>query len=111
MKTYTENEIKEWFHRMEKKYSNSGMLEHLTAVEFIMFDNTFNAKDCLEQIKEKKWDFMFEVIETGEQFFVECYSLNEAKVILEMSGFEEGELKYCRRYTVAEAEAIGLDTY
>lgn len=57
------------------------------------------------------WDFMFRVIETGEEFFVECHSLTEAKVILEMSGFEEGELEFCGRYTVAEAEAIGLDTY
>lgn len=57
------------------------------------------------------WDFMFEIIESGEQFFVECYSLGEANVILEMSGFERNELKFCGRYTVEEAERMGLDTY
>lgn len=57
------------------------------------------------------WDFMFEVIETGEEFFVECRTLNEAKVILEMSGFEENELKFCGRYSRELAEEIGLDTY
>lgn len=57
------------------------------------------------------WDFMFEVIETGEEFFVECDSLGEAKVILEMSGFEKDEIKYCGKYTVEEAEMMGLDTY
>lgn len=57
------------------------------------------------------WDFMFKVIETGEEFFVECRSLNEAKVILEMSGFEEDELEFCGRYSVEFAEEMGLDTY
>ena len=59
----------------------------------------------------KTWDFMYEVIETGEQFFVECSNLGEAKVILEMSGFTDDELEFCGRYTVEEAEAMGLDTY
>ena len=45
------------------------------------------------------------------RIFVECHNLTEARVILEMSGFEEEELEFCGRYTVAEAEAIGLDTY
>ena len=109
MKTYTEKQIKEWFDKMKKKYPNSNIHESLEAVEFMMFNNTFKTEDCLGQ--DIMWDFMFEVIETGEQFFVECRTLNEAKVILEMSGFEEEEIKYCRRYTVAEAEEMGLDTY
>ncbi len=57
------------------------------------------------------WDFMFEIIESGEQFFVECHSLEEAKVILEMSGFTDNELAFCGYYTVEEAEMMGLDTY
>lgn len=57
------------------------------------------------------WDFMYEVIETGEQFFVECDNLGEANIILEESGFIADELKFCGRFTVEEAEMIGLDTY
>ena len=52
MKTYTENEIKEWFNKMKKKYPNSGTLKHLEAIEFMMFNKTFSDKDCLEKIKE-----------------------------------------------------------
>lgn len=59
----------------------------------------------------KTWDFLFEDIESGEEFFVECANLGEAKVILEMSGFEESELKFLGKYTVEEAEAMGYDTY
>lgn len=57
------------------------------------------------------WDFMFKVIETGEEFFVECNNLGEAEVILEMSGFEKDEIKFCGKYTAEEAEMMGLDTY
>ena len=53
MKTYTENEIKEWFNEKKKKYPNSGILKHLEAVEFMMFNTAFDDKDCLEKIKEK----------------------------------------------------------
>ena len=53
MKTYTENEIKEWFSEMKKKYPNSGILEHLKAVEFMMFDKTYDDINCLEKIKDK----------------------------------------------------------
>lgn len=59
----------------------------------------------------KTWDFLYEVIETGEQFFVECSNLGEAEVILEMSGFSADEIVYQGRYTVEEAEAMGFDTY
>lgn len=52
MKTYTENEIKEWFNEMKKKYPDSGTLNHLEAVEFMMFDKFFDT-DCLEKIKDK----------------------------------------------------------
>ena len=53
MKTYTENEIKEWFKKMKEKYPNSGILEHLEAVEYVMFNTVFDDKDCLKKIKEK----------------------------------------------------------
>ena len=53
MKTYTENEIKEWFNEMKKKYPNSGTLEHLKAVEYMMFNKIFDDEDCLKKIKEK----------------------------------------------------------
>ena len=52
MTTYTENEIKEWFNEMKKKYPNSGILQHLEAVEFMMFDKTYDDINCLEKIKD-----------------------------------------------------------
>lgn len=51
MKTYTENEIKEWFEEMEKRYPNSNMLEHLKAVEFMMFNKSW---DSLEKSKKRR---------------------------------------------------------
>ncbi len=57
------------------------------------------------------WDFLFEDKESGEEFFVECENLEKAFVILEMSGFERREVKYRGKYTVEEAEMMGLDTY
>lgn len=59
----------------------------------------------------ENWDFMFEDIESGERFFVECHNLNEAKVILEMSGFEENELRFLGVFTTDEADILGYDTY
>ena len=53
MKTYTENEIKEWFNEMKKKYPNSAILPYLEVVEHMMFNKTFGDKDCLEKIKER----------------------------------------------------------
>ena len=57
------------------------------------------------------WDFMFEVIESGEQFFVECDNLEEASLILEENGYAPSDLKFCGRYTPEQAEEIGLDTF
>ncbi len=54
---------------------------------------------------------MYEVIESGEQFFIECDNLEEASLILAENGFEPSDLKFCGRYTVEEAEEIGLDTF
>lgn len=49
MKTYTEEEIKKWFEVMKNKYPNSKMFEHLTSVEFMMFNK--EGRDRLEKIK------------------------------------------------------------
>lgn len=57
------------------------------------------------------WDFLFEVKESGEEFFVECENLEEAFEILEMNDFERREVVYHGKYTVEEAEELGLDTY
>lgn len=51
--TYTEEEIKEWFNEMKKKYPNGNLFQHLEAVEYMMFNKTFDDRDCLEKIKEK----------------------------------------------------------
>ena len=61
------------------------------------------------------WDFMFEVVGEdsdicGEQFFVECDTKSEAWEIAR-ANFEDEELQYCGRYSIEEAEWIGLDTY
>lgn len=53
MKTYTEEEIKEWFNKMKEKYPNSHTLEHLEAVEYMMFNGIFDEEDCLESAKKK----------------------------------------------------------
>ena len=61
------------------------------------------------------WDFMFEIVGEdselcGEQFFVECDTFDEAwKIAVENFGDEDFD--YVGKYTPAEAEAIGLDTY
>jgi len=52
MKTYTENEIREWFNKMKDKYNNSNTLKHLEAVEYMMFDKVVDNENCLEKIKE-----------------------------------------------------------
>ncbi len=57
------------------------------------------------------WDFLFEDKENGEEFFVECENLEKAFLILEMSGFKRREVVYHGKYTVEEAEELGLDTY
>lgn len=53
METYTENEIKEWFNKMKKKYPNSNTFQHLEAVEFMMFNKAFDTTDYLEKIKKE----------------------------------------------------------
>ena len=64
----------------------------------------------------KIYDFLFELTEDsdneGEQFLVECGSLNEAyKILVEDNGFDYKELRFIERMSVAEGEWLGLDTY
>ena len=56
------------------------------------------------------WDFMFFNNETGEEFFVECESQREAWQTV-WREFGDADIEYEGRYTVAEAEMIGLDTF
>ncbi len=58
--------------------------------------------------ERKVWDFLFEDEETGEEFFVECETIIEAREIAEQN-FERP--RYCGKYTPEEAEWWGLDTY
>ena len=53
-------------------------------------------------------DYLFLDDETGENFFVETDSLAKA---VEMAREYFSEPKFIEVYTVAEAEALGFDTY
>ena len=60
-------------------------------------------------------DYLFEIIDEdsdacGEQFFVECGSLREARKIVH-ENFPDVTLKFCGLCSVEEAEIMGLDTY
>ena len=57
------------------------------------------------------WDFLFETIDSGEWFFIECEYFEKAMVILEMSGFKSNEVEYHGKYSIQEAEMMGFDTY
>lgn len=56
------------------------------------------------------WDFRFIDNDSGEEFFVECESQREAWQIVWREFGEDADIEYEGRYTVAEAEMIGLDT-
>ena len=51
--TYTEEEIKEWFNEMKKKYPNSDLFKCLKTIEYMMFNEVFDDRDCLKKIKER----------------------------------------------------------
>lgn len=55
MKTYTEEEIKEWFNKMEEKFPNSyNLLEYLAVVEDMMFHGLYGDDEyCLESVKKE----------------------------------------------------------
>ena len=56
-------------------------------------------------------DFLFEDNDSGEQFFVETWSLNEAwRIVLENFG-EDADIDFIDEYTVEEAEILDYDTY
>lgn len=57
------------------------------------------------------WDFMFIDNVSGEEFFVECDTLKEAWGIVCDNFGPENECEYEGRFTVEEAEMIGLDTF
>ena len=64
----------------------------------------------------KIYDFLFELTEDsdneGEQFLVECGSLDEAyKILVEDNGFEYKELRFIEQMETWEGELLGLDTY
>ena len=64
----------------------------------------------------KIYDFLFELTEDsdneGEQFLVECSSLDEAyKILVEDNSFEYKELRFIEQMETWEGELLGFDTY
>ena len=57
------------------------------------------------------WDYLFINNENGEQFFVECRTLAEAWITVWENFGDDADVEYIDRYTPAEAEIIGLDTF
>ena len=58
-------------------------------------------------------DYMFEIIETGENIFVETGGgIKEAwRTLLDDYGFEKNELTFITRVPPEVAEMLGFDTY
>lgn len=56
-------------------------------------------------------DYLFIDNESGEQFFVECESFEEAQEILADNDFAWEEVDFLGEYEVWEAEILGYDTY
>ena len=50
--TYTEQELKNWFEEMKKKYPHSMAEEHLRFVEMNMFDH-WNEENNLKNVLDK----------------------------------------------------------
>ena len=57
------------------------------------------------------WDYWFVNNESGEEFFVECATEEEAWEIVEAEELNDGNLEIGQVITPAEAEIIGLDTF
>jgi len=55
-------------------------------------------------------DYLFIDQDTGEEFFVECKTLDEAWEIVEQY-FDIDFVDFIDEYTVEEAEILGYDTY
>ena len=57
-------------------------------------------------------DYLFIDNESGEQFFVECETLDEAwEIARDNWGEETDDLEYLGEYTIEEAEILGYDTF
>lgn len=57
-------------------------------------------------------DYLFIDNESGEQFFVECETLDEAwEIARDNWGEETDDLEYLGEYTPAEADILGYDTF
>ena len=56
-------------------------------------------------------DYWFFNNESGEEFFVECNTEDEAWEIVEENDLNDGNLEIVQVITPAEADMIGLDTY
>lgn len=61
----------------------------------------------------KIWDFLYEDTQTGEQFFVETETKARAWEIVKdnFGDYAILNIKYINRFTPAEAEWMGYDTY
>ena len=56
------------------------------------------------------FDYLFEVIETGEQILCEEPTYEQALKTLSLY-FKPYELEFIERFSVEEGEMMGLDTY
>lgn len=56
-------------------------------------------------------DYLFIDNETGEEFFVECESKQEAWDIVHENWGQNSDIEFCGVYSVEEAEILGYDTY
>ncbi len=56
-------------------------------------------------------NYLFEDLETGERFFVQCDSYGEAIKILTENDFSIAECRYLGDFSDEEAEWYGYDTY
>jgi hypothetical protein len=57
------------------------------------------------------WDYWFFNNESGEEFFVECDTEDEAWEIVEENDLNDGNLEIVQVITPDEADIIGLDTF
>ena len=57
------------------------------------------------------FDFLFMDNDSGEQFFVECRTLDEAWAIIYGNFDDDADIEFLGEYSVKEAEILGYDTY
>lgn len=57
------------------------------------------------------YDFMYEFVESGERFFVECVNMDECKRILYENDIPKEEIEFLGVFTTDEADILGYDTY